>query len=234
MFFDDDFVESINETPVLGVTELCRRVLDTLEMNREWNDEDIANVTEAFALLRAIEEAGIISFDRYVPEINGDRNTDATEMLKYIKVIQEATAAEAKMINLERMKSRFSNALKSGFTYEFSTGDLERIQTLIAELRDQISTSSLFEDSHQRRLLMRLEKLQAELHKRMSDIDKFWGLIGDAGVALGKFGKDAKPLVDRIREITGIVWNAQSRAEELPSNTQFPSLPSPSSKAEEN
>jgi hypothetical protein len=30
----------------------------------------------------------------------------------------------------------------------------------------------------------------------MSNLDRLWGLIGEAGVALGKFGKDAKPLVD--------------------------------------
>lgn len=58
----------------------------------------------------------------------------------------------------------------------------------------------------------------------MSDIDVFWGLVGDAGVAIGKFGKDAKPFVDRIREITDIVWRTQSRAEELPSGTPTPLL----------
>jgi hypothetical protein len=72
--------------------------------------------------------------------------------------------------------------------------------------------------------LKRLESLQAEMHKRVSDLDRFWGLIGDAGVVLGKFGKDAKPFVDRIRDIADIVWRTQSRAEELPSGTSSPLL----------
>jgi hypothetical protein len=58
----------------------------------------------------------------------------------------------------------------------------------------------------------------------MSDLDRFWGLIGDAGVVLGKLGNDAKPFVDRIKEIADIVWNTQSRAEELPSGTRPPLL----------
>lgn len=58
----------------------------------------------------------------------------------------------------------------------------------------------------------------------MSSLDKFWGLVGDAGVVIGKFGKDAKPMVDRIREITQIIWSIQARAEELPSNTMMPLL----------
>ena len=60
--------------------------------------------------------------------------------------------------------------------------------------------------------------------QKVSDLDRFWGLIGDAGVVLGKLGNDAKPFVDRIREIADIVWQTQSRAEELPSGTSLPSL----------
>jgi hypothetical protein len=91
-------------------------------------------------------------------------------------------------------------------------------------LREQINSSNLFEQTHKERLLKRLEKLQAEMHKKMSDIDRFWGLIGDAGIVIGKFGKDAKPFVDRMKEISDIVWRTQSRAEELPSGTPPPSL----------
>ena len=58
----------------------------------------------------------------------------------------------------------------------------------------------------------------------MADLDKIWGLIGDAGVALGKLGEDAKPFVDRIREIYGIAWRTQSRAEGLPTDTPMKML----------
>jgi hypothetical protein len=53
----------------------------------------------------------------------------------------------------------------------------------------------------------------------MSNYDRFHGLIGDSGILLGKFGQDAKPFVDRVREILSIVWLSQARTEELPSNT---------------
>ncbi|MDL2122474.1 MAG: hypothetical protein LWX51_05170 [Deltaproteobacteria bacterium] len=38
---------------------------------------------------------------------------------------------------------------------------------------------------------------------------------------MGKLGSDAKPIVDRVREISEIVWRTQARAEELSSD--FPS-----------
>lgn len=111
-----------------------------------------------------------------------------------------------------------------GFYYEFTDGDLDRIQELLNELRDELSSSQLFEQGHKQRLLRRLEKLQSEMHKRVADIDRFWGLVGDAGVALGKFGSEAKPFVDRVKEISQIVWRTQARAEELPSGSSNPLL----------
>jgi len=59
-----------------------------------------------------------------------------------------------------------------------------------------------------------------ELHKRVSNLDRFWGFVGDAGVVLGKFGNDVKPIVDRIREMLGIVWRTQAKSEELESNAE--------------
>lgn len=72
--------------------------------------------------------------------------------------------------------------------------------------------------------MKRLEGLQKEMHKKMSNLDKFWGLVGDAGVVLGKFGKDAKPFTDRIRDIMQIVWRTQSITEELPSDSRLAML----------
>ncbi len=67
----------------------------------------------------------------------------------------------------------------------------------------------------------------------MSSLDKFWGLIGEAGIVLGKFGKDAKPFVDRMREIAQIIWRTHARAEELPSGSPFPLLQSPEGNEED-
>jgi hypothetical protein len=129
---------------------------------------------------------------------------------------------EASIFN--NAKAKFAAKLGAGFAYEFSEGDLNKVQTSINELRDLISASEIIEDNHKQRLLKRLEHLQSELHKKMSDLDRFWGFVGDAGVVMGKFGKDAKPITDRIREIMKIVWNTQARAEELESGAPNPFL----------
>ena len=123
-------------------------------------------------------------------------------------------------------KEKFHHRFNNIFSYEFTDGDVGRIQDLLNELRKIISDSDLYTAEHKQRILTRLEKLQLELHKKVSDLDRFWGLIGDAGVAIGKFGKDAKPIVDRIKEISEIVWRTQAKKEELPSGSTIPFLKS--------
>ncbi|MES1931091.1 hypothetical protein T35B1_00675 [Salinisphaera shabanensis T35B1] len=156
------------------------------------------------------------------PELTGDFESDFQFIencfADYLRVYKPNVEAH----RLDEISNYFSRALGGTFCYEFSTGDIERIQTLINELRHHLAQLGDIEDEHRQRLMRRLEKLQSELHKRMSDVDRFWGLVGDAGVALGKFGEAAKPIVDRIREIADIVWRTQARSEGLPSNTEQP------------
>lgn len=167
-------------------------------------------------------------FGQTLPEIlDLDLNDKAQTSLKIVdllKGLKITLSKEDEKSHLDETRSHYATAFKNQFAYEFTQGDYDRIQALLNELRELISKSELFEAKHQRRLLMKLEKLQAELHKKVSDIDKFWGLVGDAGIAIGKFGKDAKPFVDRMREITGIIWRTQAKTEELPSDTQMPRL----------
>jgi hypothetical protein len=123
--------------------------------------------------------------------------------------------------SLRNFKNKFSKKYTPAFVYEFSPNELDQIQTAIDDLRQLITKANFIESDHKARLLKRLERLQSEIHKQMSDLDRFWGLVGDAGVVLGKFGNDVKPITDRIRDITEIVWKAQSQAEQLPKGTPF-------------
>jgi hypothetical protein len=106
-----------------------------------------------------------------------------------------------------------------------SADDKEKIQKLIDELRMTLSSTEIFDESHRRRLLRRLERMQAELHKSVSDLDVFYGGFTQAGIVLGKFGKDAKPFFDRMKELTEIVWKTQKSADEISEETDFPKLP---------
>jgi hypothetical protein len=108
---------------------------------------------------------------------------------------------------------------------ELSDSDLKRIQTLIAEMRKIAVETRELEQDHRRRLLDRLEKMQAELHKAMSNLDVFWGGVVDAGEALGTVGEKIKPFVDRMREIKNILWNNRKRITGLENKEEQTRLP---------
>jgi hypothetical protein len=140
---------------------------------------------EAYALLQELEASGLIQIDIASPDLNGPFDDDCKKLIHFLSGVRRDYVPRRTERLLEVQRNRFRVSLGSGFFYEFTQGDLDRIQVLINELRTLISESEVFEADHQRRLLVRLEKLQAEMHKKVSDVDRFWGLFGEAGIALG-------------------------------------------------
>jgi hypothetical protein len=224
MLFDKDFLTQVSEDPVGAGIAVCKRVQGTLVEDQPWSPDEYDALLEGYALLQVMKEGALIPVVVQDEDLVGELDDDCRRLARYIREMRSALEAHSRESNLEKLKSRFAQGLGVGFAYEFSQADLNRIQTLIDELRNQVESSTLFAKEHQARLLRRLEQLRRELRKRVSDLDHFWGLIGDAGVALGRCGTAAKPFVERITEITEIVWNTQKQAEGLPSSISMPLL----------
>lgn len=225
MVFEDDFFDLLPEDTNLAAKILCEKYLEFDSGNlTPYKNELFLEYMYSFLALEAFVSSREIDFK--LPELKGEKNHQIDVIrgcfVSFFSEIKHKIEAD----NIEQTRERYKNILQKGFVYKFTDGDLERIQKLINELRDLISSSELFDAKHKFRLLDKLENLQRNLHKKVSSLDKFWGLVGDAGVAIGKFGKDAKPFVERMREIAEIVWRTQANAEELPSGTRIPLLDS--------
>jgi len=225
MFFDDDFIGSIAGNPVDAAIDICGLSLSQIERDSQvWSEHEYGVLIEAYALLVEIFQAKLIPIAIQAPSLKGNANLDCQIINEFLNTVNSLLNQEKSKLHIDSLRQRFRTTLSGSFAYEFSQGDLDRVQILVSELRDLIRNSVDLDPGHKQRLLERLERLQRELHKKISDLDRFWGLIGDAGVVLGKLGKDAKPIVDRIREIAGIVWQTQARSEELPTGSSLPSV----------
>ena len=222
--FDDSFLSNLPEDPYEAADAMCKKFL-------EWNRgfpidatrvKNYDHFVEAFAAMEVFLNATGLPFSS--PPLGKSRLENINHIIIFFSGVRQKL--DERIVDLTFVNAHEKYAKRFGviFLYQFSDGDLKRIQDLLNELRDTITKSELFDAKHKQRILNKLESLQSELHKKMSSLDRFWGLIGEAGVVLGKFGQDAKPLVDRIREIAQIVWRTQARAEELPSGTPFPLL----------
>lgn len=226
MIFDHEFLQGIDSDPINAVIDACDRIVTQIESepSQQWSRDELSALMECVALVDQIITTHSLHSENVVPEISRSFEHNCQHFLTYLNNVQNEFQAQAFELQFSSLQDKYRTVLRSNFAYEFSQGDLDRIQNLLNELRAQISECSDLEVNHRQRLLARLEKLQSELHKRVSDLDRFWGLVGDAGVVLGKLGKDAKPIFDRIREISDIVWRTQARTEELPSGTPPPLL----------
>jgi len=229
--YDEAFLSSLPPDPYEAVEALCTKFNE--ENNKHTGldgtvDESVMEhyydkYIDSFAAMEAFINATGLPFS--CPRLEKERGIENINKIIFFfyQVGNEVSNREHKL-TLDRAREKYAKIFGTIFVYQFSDGDLKRIQQLINELRDAIEKSQLFDAKHKQRLLKKLEGLQSELHKKMSSLDRLWGLIGEAGIALGKFGQDAKPLVDRITEIAQITWRTQARAEELPSGTTFPLL----------
>ncbi|MGZ5077700.1 MAG: hypothetical protein ACXV9R_13880 [Methylobacter sp.] len=225
MLFTDEFIVSLNEDPIKGTLQICEITFQDLPSEHPRQQKDYEKLIEIYALLTELIESGLLPVNIQSKfSLSGNLYQDCRNILEFVNHVREKCKLLHSQLELQSKRSKLKAALGTTFCYEFSQGDMDRVQSLINQIRDLIASSKNLEEDHQRRLLMRLEKLQSELHKRMPDLDRFWGLIGDAGIVLGKLGTDAKPVVDRVKEIADIVWRTQSRAEELPSGTTPPLL----------
>ena len=227
MLYSDKLLDSLKHDPLTGVKEACELALQALSDDTQgWTVSELEALEEADVLMGELKEAELLPVPYPLPTLplDASRGKRATAIRSALIGVLASLETQELQARRERLASRFRVGIGTKFAYEFSQGDLDRIQSLLNDLRSLVSASEKFKPEHQQRMLARLETLQRELHKKVSDLDRFWGLVGDAGVMLAKLGNDAKPIVDRVREIADIVWNTQGRAEELPSTARPPQI----------
>lgn len=100
-----------------------------------------------------------------LPRVGHSTNDNLKEFIQYVAFVREAIQPLIDDAVGSNRRNQFLSAidnkkkiLDKGFFYEFTDGDLKRIQKIINELRAQIDESELFEEDHRRRLLRRLGK----------------------------------------------------------------------------
>jgi hypothetical protein len=226
-------LDRITDDPLAGAIAACEFVTDSFEPQSQWDENDEELLFEIYSLLSSLKEAKQIEYIADEPNLNAEFPAICGQLSQYMSAANGQLVAKFRTLTNQRkvdqLKNHFSLTITNAFGYEFTDGDLKRIRALINELRELITENTELDEEHKLRLLKRLEKMQAEIHKKVSDLNAFYGLAVEASVMLKKIGENAKPIVDRIKELTGISWNTQARAENLPSGTEPPMLENNSS-----
>src|SRR5208282_583901 len=163
------------------------------------------SILKAFTLAR---DARVESF----PEIGPQRQQNIAQIKAHFGQVSQSVRSELSKRHargyFESKTEEYVSLFSKVSVYGFSDTELKRVHDLIEELRGLIRESPLITDEHKRRLLRRLEAMKAELYQKTSDIDRFWGFIGEAGIAMRKYGEDLAPISQRVLELGGIVIGA--------------------------
>jgi hypothetical protein len=206
-FFPPKLLQNLPSDNVEGLAALCSE-FERFDGHARQLIDHHADYVEALSILKAFTMAREAKLEPF-PELGPQKHQNVAKVSTYFNQLRDTVRAEltkrysrgyfdAKTEEYMALFSRVS-------VYEFPEAEFKRVQDLIQELRQLIGNSTLLSDEHRRRLLRRLEAMHGELHKKTSDIDRFWGFIGEAGIAMRKFGEDLAPISERVLELGGIV-----------------------------
>lgn len=230
MYFDRDFISGLPDDPRKALEAICSEYFDItsnivtdypLEPDDYLPYKDVAY--EAYSIVTGfIHALGDPTLKRAFPKLSGNSDEDTRVIHETMAKLKDSVDMDLSLERAKGFQTIFEQKFGlSSFCYEFSGGDLQQIQRLINELRDLISASDELEEKHKQRVLSRLEKLQSEMHKKVSDLDRVYGNVIELSIMARRVGENFKPVVDRIRELVAIVWPTQARTFDLPSDTPF-------------
>lgn len=225
-FCDDKFVSELPSNTDESLELICLRFLAwEKNIQQSVRPMHIDDYLDAWAFLRAFFVGRNTGMG--LPEL--DFNEPHEKQIKLIedtfKIILSTCRNRMRPRRLSETMGNYERMLGTAFLYEFSDADVANIQKIVNDLRNVIQDAEQLEDEHRRRLLLRLEKLQKELHKKVSDLDRFWGMVGDGLVVARKMREQAQPMMGLIKKLLDIVWKAQTAAEGLPPGALPPLLP---------
>jgi hypothetical protein len=238
LVFTKEFIDGLPRDPIEAAHQMCQAVFERREdlgrdqdygAPRDLTFEDCIEIVAAFEALA--ERYGL---DLVLPDVSvGGRDDFFRATTDFVDSLYKQVDKKVAESRMRRAREEYRGMFGAGAPFELTDGDVEEIQRMLNRLRDIIVKTNNLTEKHKQRVLERLEALQAELHKRMSSVDKFWAFLGEATVIARKLGKEGKPLLDITLLILKIIHSAQARAAGLPSATEFPLLPPPDDKNED-
>jgi hypothetical protein len=206
-FFPPKLLQGLPSDNIEALAALCGE-FERFDGHARQLPDHHGDYVEALSILRAFAIARDAKLEPF-PQIGPQRHQNVASVTAYFARLRDLVRTELSgrysRGYFETKTEEYVALFSRVSVYEFSDTDFKRVHDLIRELRELIRASTLITDDHKRRLLRRLEAMHAELHKKTSDIDRFWGFIGEAGIAMRKFGEDLSPISERVLELGGIV-----------------------------
>lgn len=205
-FFPQRVLASLPADNTEALAALCTE-FERFDGHARETSEHHDDYVEALGILKAFAAAREARIPP-LPDLGPQRHQNMAAVKTYFNQVRDNARTELASRHAKGYFDSKTEQYLSVFArlsaYEFSDPDFKRVQDLVNELRELMQSSTLMSDDQKRRLLRKLEGFRAELHRKTNDLERFWGFLGEAAIAIRKFGEDFKPIADRIMELARI------------------------------
>jgi len=220
--FNEKYLTGIPEQPLLALIRVCKD-MQAFHSASATDSERIEKhdvYLEALGLIDVLAAKSGIVFQ--APEIAKLPIKNIHNIIRYCVELDEVAQYHLARLKVQLAHARYEQLFGVGYSYVLAGEDVEQARSLLSELKRLIEATTLLDDGFKQRLLKRLEKLHFKVHLKMRSLDRFWGLLGDAGVVMSMAGDEAKPIVEKIARLTNLTWEIQARNERLATDAPQP------------
>lgn len=195
------------------------------KLNESAVDLTRADVDELFLLSTAAKDSLPPLFHSVVKSFHSSFSNIYDEQVEFVERLARILEVTEQHGLVTDTDTESSEALIP--TFSVDGDDKTRILLLCEQMRKIVLAADFLDDPHRRRLLNRIAAIESQVHQPKGIFDIVRGGVSDVGETLGKFGKDVKPLTERMKEVVQIARKNTVEYDQLPSPEEVKQLPSP-------
>ena len=218
--FTEEVTQEIPKDLITGVLEIFKIFNNT----REKKVQDIPT-----SLVYYHSYLYLYNFIKYNNEDPGQifkNDVPHENLIKNITSYLNNQFSKYSALNINRERSKIADQIElniagkfdNDYYYELKDEELKKIQELSSKIRDLITKSKFYEESHKSWLLKILGNLDSELYKTMTSFDRVYALFFETRMIFENI-KETKPVFELVLEMSKIIMEVVSLKNGLPPGT---------------
>ncbi len=224
----------LSTDPLDALEAVARGLYDYVAAHPGAGGTDYVDVCQVYGFLRAYLNKVRQEVGFSLPEVNlgTDRGNNLRNITAFVGAVLSQIGGRRVHLGTEAAIKKGEEILNDRFippvVYEFGESDVSRLNSLIAELRQLIINAEELTEGHKQRLLRRLDGLQSEVAKKVSNVDLMWGVAGEVWMTAKTVianPEKANEWMTVIAKLLAIVAAAQAMAHGLPTTEVVNLLP---------
>lgn len=228
--FTENFIDSLPNDPILAGYNICDAVLDfsgkqLQETGRPSLSKDQHAYLNALALFEVYSDTHPLNIKYELPTLGTDAENNSKAIIGFFEKLKANLNELIVKQKLAGFRKTYSNKFKQSKSYIFDSKERDEIKKIIHELRVLISDLDILTADYKTRLMNRVGSIHFDLDLKLSDLDRIWGLLGEAYIVNAKFGNAGQLIVERLYRIVNFAWQAQARAESVDPQSAHPTPP---------